>query len=172
MKSKLLFPIVIFGLAIGYIVGPLLWPQKSRAERTIEAFKAVCVARLQGSPYSTPKDLGFEESLGQDGKQVWIDGRAAIFVSLADNSCSLSTYAPHALKKWEAEQTLALLEDVVAEGFADLPHDPGAQLGSIHKAWMTGKIGSSNRWGVAFFAYPDWGDSAGSILTLYSPQDR
>lgn len=171
MKSKLLIPIVIFGLAAGYIIGPLLWPQQSRAERTIEAFNAACVARHLGSAYSAPNDLGFEENLGQDGKQVWIDVKAAIFMSLENNSCRLSTYARHTLKKWEAEQTLVLLEGVVAEIFPDHPHYPGAQMGSIHKAWMTGDVGSLNRWGVVFFAYPDWRDSAGSSLTLYSPQD-
>ena len=171
MKLKLFFPIVAFGLAAGYIVGPLLWPQQSRAERTVEAFKAVCVARHLGSPYSAPKDLGFEESVGQDGKPVWIDGKTAVFLSLEDNRCTLSTYAPHALKKWEAEQTLALLEDFVAKNFPDLPHDPGAQMGSVYKAWTTGDVGSPNRWGVAFFAFPEWGDGAGSILTFYPPQD-
>jgi len=172
MKPKQLIPVVAFGLAAGYIVGPLLWPQQSRAERSIEAFKSVCVARHLGSPYSGPNDLGFEESVGQDGKPVWIDVKTAIFMSLEDNSCSLSTYAPHALTKWEAEQTLVFLEGVVSENFPDLPHDPGAQMGSIHKAWMTGEIGSPTRWGVAFFAYPEWGDSAGSILSLSSPKQN
>lgn len=172
VKLKLLFPIVSFGLAIGYVGSQLIWSPPSRAERTIDVFKAICVARYLGEPDVSPLDLGFEESLSPDGQRVWIDGITALFLSLNETSCSLSTYAPHALKKWEAEQTLSLLEPLVSEVFPDLPHDPRAQMGSIHKGWMVGEVGSQQRWGISFFAYPEWGDSAGSILSLSSPKQN
>lgn len=111
------------------------------------------------------------QGLSASGKNVWLDTVSASRLTFSPRRCQISTYQPFALSREEALELTTLAEAVTSSAFPELPFDPAATLGpqTISKAWLTGPLFSSQRWGVYFYAYPDRKDRAGSTLTLTLP---
>lgn len=101
----------------------------------------------------------------------WIDNETASYLSLRASKCSIDTVHPFALSHEDAEDLLNLVATIVEKEFPDLPFDPKATMGpeTLSKGWLEGPLQSPERWGVFFWAFPDWGDSSGSVLVLTSP---
>lgn len=170
-REKLL-GVVLGGFVAGLLASAIALAPKPRVDRIAQLFEEICIPSHFGQLNQSPEVWGFETVNNPDGSLIWIDPQTVVHLSIEKRGCRLETLAPYALSEKEALQLLDLVETIVEHRFPNLPYDPASRMGSINKAWMTGDIGSSTRWGVAFFAYPDWGDGAGSILALYSPLDR
>ncbi|MEP2531787.1 hypothetical protein [Shimia sp.] len=116
-----------------------------------------------------PEQIGLARATSPSGQRTWIDLEHRVFLSVRPATCSLETHAPNALSEAEAIELLTYVEAIVAREFPDLPYDPGARMGKIHKGWFAGPIGTPQRWGVTLFAFPDWGDSSGGSLKIKAP---
>ena len=136
-----------------------------------EVFYEACLlpALTKGQPDTVLSSLSKAKDEGS--ARIWIDPKSASFLRLDEGRCSLSTYAPNALSYPDAEELLVYTTTLVATNFPQLPYDPGAQIGeeALSKGWLMGALGSPERWGIAHFAYPEWGEGAGSILLFFAP---
>ncbi|VCU61739.1 hypothetical protein EPIB2_816 [Tritonibacter mobilis] len=167
LKKRILFGIVVAGFAMRLGAASQIWPKHSRAERIAELFYGICLAPvLTGDSPDTLLSGLFHKS-----DKSWIDTQSGSFLRLDDSSCTISTYAPYALSYEDAEELLELIRTIVARDFPQLAFDPRAKMGdaALSKGWFLGALQSPERWGIAHFAYPDWGDSAGSILMFAAP---
>lgn len=136
-----------------------------------ELFHGICLApELNGdSPDALFSSLTRTHDEGTARR--WIDTDSGSFIRLGRTRCTVSTYAPHALTFDEAEELLDLTGAIAARDFPQLVYDPKTVMGNeaLAKAWFTGSFSSPERWGIYHFAYPDWGDSAGSSLSFMAP---
>ena len=171
MKKRVLLGIVAAGLAVGLGGASQICPKQTRAERMADLFHGICLApALTGdSPDALFSSLARTHDEGT--AQRWIDTQSGSFLRVAATSCTVSTYAPHALTFEEAEELLELTGVIVARDFPQLVYDPKAVMGdeALAKGWFIGSFSSPGRWGIYHFAYPDWGDSAGSSLSFKAP---
>lgn len=103
--------------------------------------------------------------------EKWVDDRSASILHVDATRCNISTFAPLTLTYEEAAELRALINVFVPKQFPELTFDPKSTLGTaeLATAWMHGAVASEERWGIYSFAYPDWGDSAGSILSFARP---
>lgn len=166
MKSKILLPVIGIGLAIGYYGASLVWPPVSRVERIAQLFEDLCIQRAKGLQVD-PLTLGLKAENWRGPS--YSDPASLSFINLTDRGCDISTIHPHALSESEAKALKPLVSALRDYHFPDLAFDPGAQMGSIHIGWAEGAVATPDRWGMFFFAYPDWGDSAGSVLIMGYP---
>lgn len=159
------------GLIAGFTAASILWPVPSRAERIATLFKDYCLPYARGKDLTSQALIHLVAEGGDLGTTRWIDTKSASYLSFKPNRCVLETTHPFALSAVDAKELLDLIAPIVAQEFPELPIDPKATMGpdSISKGWLLGKVQSPERWGVFFWAYPDWGDGSGSSLSLYSP---
>lgn len=171
MKKSVLLAVIGAGFAAGLGLASQVWPSQSRAARMAEVFYQACLlpAVTKGQPDTVLSSLS--RAKDDAGARIWIDPKSASFLRFDDRRCSLSTYAPNALSYPDAEELLAYTTTLVATHFPQLSYDPGAQMGeeALSKGWFIGALGASERWGIAHFAYPVWGESAGSSLMFVAP---
>lgn len=172
MKKFILAAICASGFAIGFIVSSQIWPIPSRAERIARLFEEICLASAEARLGETAFRLAGAHGLSASGKGVWLDTVSASRLTVRPRRCAIETYPPFALSREDARELASLTESVTRRTFPDLPFDPASTMGpeTISKAWITGPLRSRQRWGVYFFAYPDWKDSAGSTLNLTLPE--
>ncbi|MCT4557098.1 MAG: hypothetical protein N4A61_03450 [Pelagimonas sp.] len=169
MKFLNLFLIVTAGLFVGYMTRNAFAPQPDRVTRILEIYTEFCIPNLTGSQPVDGESIGLSPVNWPE--RSWIDGDAQAFVRLNDRSCSINTMAPIALNKRDAKALAKRLEPIVHSTFPDLAFDPKSRLGSISVAWMDGEIRSPSRWGTYFFATPEHGKHAYSILSLSLPRE-
>ncbi|MFY0624432.1 MAG: hypothetical protein JXQ89_22375 [Pelagimonas sp.] len=166
MKPKILLPVVGIGLAIGFYGASLVLPPVSRVERIAQLFEDLCIQRAKGLQVD-PLELGLRAENWRGPS--YGDPASLSFINLTDRGCDISTNHPFALSESEAQELKSRASALRDRHFPDLALDPGAQLGSIHIGWAEGTVATPDRWGMFFFAYPDWGDSAGSVLIMGYP---
>ncbi|KPD13540.1 hypothetical protein AN476_04945 [Phaeobacter sp. 11ANDIMAR09] len=174
MKKQVLIPVVLTGLVIGFLSASQLWPRPSRAEGMARLFVEFCLPHHRGENMR-PKALAeFVAESSDLAETRWIFNETASYLSLKASKCSIDTVHPFALSHEDAEDLLNLVETIVADEFPELSYDPKATMGpnSISKGWMQGSSFSPDRWGVFFWATPDWGESSGSTLFLASPRHK
>lgn len=170
MKLNILFPILCAGAVAGFFGASQFWPTPTRAERIATLFTQICLPNHYGRQLSDPEKYNLFEVVNFVGTTVWIDPLSASILTVDPSHCTIESHAPNALSAAEANALLILIEDIVATEFPDLPYDPKSKMGSISKAWITGPVASPQRWGVYLFAYPEWGDAAGSRLSINTPE--
>ncbi|MBT8154865.1 hypothetical protein KMP13_13440 [Epibacterium ulvae] len=75
---------------------------------------------------------------------------------------------PFALSRDEAAELRDLVDVFARQQFPELAYDPKSTMGDteLATAWVYGAVATPERWGIYAFAYPDWGDSAGSIMSF------
>lgn len=166
MKPKILLPVIGIGLAIGFSGVSLVWPPVSRVERIAQLFEELCIQRAKGLQVD-PLELGLKAENWRGPN--YSDPASLSFINLTDRGCDISTSSPFAQSEAEAQALKSRASALRDRHFPDLAFDPGAQLGSIYIGWTEGAVATPDRWGMFFFAYPDWGDSAGSVLTMGYP---
>ena len=170
MKIRIIAPILLGGLALGYFGAAAIWPNKSRAEQIVELFHDYCLP-----PSSKELDAKIQRTLMPwkiwPGETVWVDPSSNAFLQRSDRRCSIQTLAPVALDRRQANELKARVDALVPQLFPELRFDPKATMGpeTISTAWMQGAVASPERWGGYAFSYPDWGESAGSILSYTRP---
>ncbi|EBA15038.1 hypothetical protein RSK20926_04122 [Roseobacter sp. SK209-2-6] len=172
MKKQILIPVVLTGLLIGFLSASQLWPRPSRAEGIARLFVEYCLPHHHGKDMRPKAMAEFVAERSDLAETRWIDNETASYLSLKADKCGINTIHPFAISREDAEELLNLVEAIVQESFPELPFDPKATMGpnSISKGWMQGSSFSPDRWGVFFWAFPDWGESSGSTLFLASPR--
>ena len=171
LKKRILFGIVVAGFAMGLGAASQIWPKHSRAERIAELFYGICLAPILTGDSPDTLLSGLTRTHDILGGKAWIDPQSMSLVEREKRRCEISTFAPHPLLYQDAEALLPLIEEIVSVDFPQLAYDPRAKMGdeALSKGWFLGASQSPERWGIAHFAYPDWGDSAGSILMFAAP---
>ncbi|WP_299418738.1 hypothetical protein [uncultured Shimia sp.] len=162
--------VVLGGLVTGLLISAIALIPKSRAAQIAEFFEEICISNHYAQPTESLAAWGFEAVKDTDGSPLWVHPFTATFLKLEPRRCGLDTLAPLALSETQARELLRLLEAIVKRRFPELTYDPNAQMGSVHKGGAKGPPAHPSRWGVFFFAYPDWQESAGSTLFLVAPQ--
>jgi hypothetical protein len=166
MKITVLTATIAIGLAAGFLVARQLWPEPTRPERIAQVFEDLCIQRAKGNAVSAER-FGFQPPPSEG--EAYTDPMSMSFVRLTKRGCEIQTIHPFALTEAEAQDLLVRVTALRNKHFPDLPFDPGAVMGTINAGWAFGRTASKERWGMFLFAYPDWGESAGSILTMYYP---
>ncbi|KIC24575.1 MULTISPECIES: hypothetical protein [unclassified Leisingera] len=172
MNPKILLTVCAAGLAAGLLLGRELHSEPSRADRTAQLFTEICVPFHLGTLDESPETFGLIRKDLILHEQRWVDPVSASFLHLQEHSCTISTNAPYSLTKAEGEVLAAKIEEIVAAIFPELAFDPKATLGDnvLFRAWMHGKVASPQRWGVSVYVHPDFGESAGSSVSLMGPR--
>ncbi|MFY0661882.1 MAG: hypothetical protein JXR15_15420 [Shimia sp.] len=168
-REKLL-GIVLGGFVAGLLTSAVALTPNSRAVQIAEFFEDICIPNHYGQLNESPAAWGFETVKDTDGSPLWVHPKTATFLKFEPRKCGQETLAPYALSEIQARELLRLLEAIVKRRFPELSHDPNAQMGSVHKGWAKGPPAHPSRWGVFFFAYPDWLESAGSTLFIVAPK--
>lgn len=171
MKKRILFGIIVAGFAIGLGAASRIWPEQSRAERIAELFYGICLAPVLTGDSPDTLLSGLTRTHDILGGKAWIDPQSMSLVEREKRRCEISTFAPHPLLYQDAEALLPLIEEIVSVDFPQLAYDPKAKMGdeALSKGWFLGAVYSPERWGIVYFAYPDWGDSPGSSLIFMAP---
>ena len=171
MIDKERFASVLLG---GFVTGLLgaanLSVSPSRAELIATHFEEICIPNHYGNFHVSPAHWQFEVFLDTDGQPIWIHPKTAAILKFEPGRCSLSTLAPYELSAGEANELLQLVEQLVTNRFPELTLDPNAKLASITKSWAHGKGASPERWGVFYYAAPEWGKNATSDLSIRAPR--
>ncbi len=172
--NKAFFICFLFAcLGGGFLGASQLWPRESRAERIMWLFSQYCMP-----PYTQTLEATLDKRLSRwttsPDTAHWVDDRSASFLRVGVQQCSISTYAPFALSADDAADLRILVDAFAVEQFPELSFDPKPKLGvdALATSWMHGPRHSTQRWGIYSFAYPEQGDSAGSILTFTRPPSQ
>ncbi len=162
--------IVLGGFVADLLISAVALKPTSRAVQIAEFFEDICIPHHYQQLTVSPTDWGFEEVKYPDGFPQWVHPESAAFLILEPRRCRIETHAPYALSEIQARELLHLLDGIVPRRFPELTYDPNAQLGSVYKGWAKGRLAHPSRWGVFFFAYPDWQENAGSTLSIFAPK--
>lgn len=171
MNRYVLGGVVVAGLSAGYGTADHILRQPERSDRIITLFQEVCLTPSRPGDDALIAAYGLLPQHLDHASRRWIDPVSESFLSIKGRRCSILTHAPESLSRAEAEEIGNQVDALVASTFPDLPFDPRAVFGdeALFRAWMTGENNAPDRWGIWFYAYPDWGGSAGSNLSFTSP---
>jgi hypothetical protein len=162
--------VLLGGFVTGLLGAAILSVSQSRAELIAAHFEEICIPNHYGNLHVSPAHWQFEDVLDTDRRPIWIHPKTAAILKIEPGQCSLSTFAPHELSASEANDLLKLVEELVADRFPELSLNPNAKLASITKSWARGKGASPERWGVFYYAAPEWGENATSDLSIRAPR--
>ncbi|WP_299932003.1 hypothetical protein [uncultured Pelagimonas sp.] len=158
--------VVMIGFVVGYAGAGMLWPDPKRAGRIATLFEDICVTRAKGIP-TDPMAFGLYKIKWPESS--WLDVKSRSFLSLTNSGCEIRTAHPNALFERDAFELKRLVTALQVKHFPELSFDPKAQMGSVFSGWESAPTGTRGRWGLFLFAYPDWGENAGSALFIRFP---